>query len=80
MPMHFMMDLIGKFILSPQGHQYASTVIDMLTNYTWCRLLLTKEANEVVHAYLVNMYSKLAHKILSDNGTEFQNKLLHHFE
>ena len=32
MPMHFtVMDLIGKCKLSPQGYQYALTVIDMLT-------------------------------------------------
>ena len=36
MPMNFIsMDLIGKFKLSPHGHQYDLTVIDMLTNYTW---------------------------------------------
>ena len=35
MPMHFIvMDLIVKFKLLHQGHQYAFTVIDMLTNYT----------------------------------------------
>ena len=43
MPIHFIvMDLIGKFKPSPKGHQYALTVIDMLTNYTWCILLFTK--------------------------------------
>ena len=57
-PMHFIaMDLIGKFKPSSQGHQYALTVNDMLTNYTWCMLLFTEEADKVVHAYLVNVYS-----------------------
>ena len=72
MPMHYIViHLIGKFKLSPEGHQYALTVIYMLTNYTWCILLFTKEADEAVHAVLVNVYFKFGRslKILSDNGT-----------
>ena len=78
MPMHFIvMDLVGKFKPSYEGHQYALTVINMLANYKWCILLFTKEAKELVHTYLVNVYSKSGgpHKILLDNGTEFKNKL-----
>ena len=39
--------------------------------------VIYKENNEVVHVYLVNVFSKFggSHKILSDNGTEFKNKL-----
>ena len=76
--MHFTtMDLIGTFEVSPQGHQYALTVIDMLMNSTWCMLLFTKEANEVLHAYLVSVYSTFSgsHMILSDSTTEFKSKL-----
>ena len=59
MPMHFIvMDLIGKFKPSAYGYQYALTVIDMLMNCTRYILLLTKEADKVVHAYLVKVYSK----------------------
>ena len=49
----------------------------MLTNYTWCIPLFTKEADKVVHAYLVNVYSKFGgqHKVSSDNGNELKNKL-----
>ena len=58
MSMHFLvMDLIGKFKPSPQWDQYILIVIDMLNNYTWCITLFTKEADKVVHAYLVNEYS-----------------------
>ena len=46
-----MMDLIGKFNLSLQGHQYALAVIDILMNYIWCILLHTKDADKVVHTY-----------------------------
>ena len=44
MPMHLIaMGLIGKFKPSPQGHQYALTVRDMLMKYTWSILMeLTK--------------------------------------
>ena len=41
-PMHLIaMDFIGEFTPLPQGHQYALTVINMLTNYTWCIPLYT---------------------------------------
>ena len=49
-PMHFIvMNVIGKFKQSFQGHQYALTIIDILMNYTWCTPLHTKGAVEVVH-------------------------------
>ena len=46
-------------------------------NYEWCILLFTKEGDKVVHAYVFNVYSMFGgpHKILSDIGTEFKNKL-----
>ena len=78
-PMHFVtMDLIGTFKPLPQEHQYIHTVIDMLTSYTWCLPLYTKETDEIVHSYLVNVYLKFggSHKVLSVNGTEFKNKYL----
>ena len=42
----------------------------MLVSYTWCILLYTREADEVVHVYLDHIYSKLgdSHKIVLDNG------------
>ena len=77
-PVHFIvMDLIDKFTLLPQGHYSALTVIDMLTNYMWFIPLCTKEADRVVHAYLAYVYSMFdgLHRILSETGTEFMNKL-----
>ena len=55
----------------------ALTVIDMLTNFVWCIPLQTKTADEVIHAYLKNVYAQYggSQKILSDNGSEFKNKL-----
>ena len=49
----------------------------MLKNYTWCIPLFTKDVDKVVHAYLVNMYSKFggSHKILSESDMKFKNKL-----
>ena len=79
MHMHFIaMCPIDTFKLSLQRHQYTLTATDMFINYAWCILLFTKEADKVLHAYLVNVYSKFggSHKILSDNGTKFMNKLL----
>ena len=49
----------------------------MHTSYTFCIPLKTKTAEEVLQAYIRNVYSKFggSEKILSDNGTEFKNKL-----
>ena len=52
-------------------------VICMHTSYVFCIPLKTKTAEEVVQVYLSHMYSKFggSEKILSDNCTEFMNKL-----
>ena len=78
-PMQFIsMDLIGEFHpVSQQGHRYTLTVICMHTSYVFCIPLKSKTAEEVVQADLHHVYSKFggSEKILSDNGTEFKNKL-----
>ena len=45
--------------------------------YVFCIPLKTKTAEEVLQAYVDNVYSKFGGsiKILSDNGTEFKNKI-----
>ena len=49
----------------------------MYTSYVFCIPLKTKTAEEVLQAYIRNVYSKFSgsEKNLSDNGTEFKNKL-----
>ena len=49
----------------------------MLTGYVFCILLKTKTAEEVIQAYIDNIYSKFGGslKMLSDKGTEFKNKM-----
>ena len=49
----------------------------MLTGYVFCIPLKTKTAEEGLLAYIDNVYSKFGGslKILSDNGTEFKNKI-----
>ena len=78
-PMEFIsMDLIGElYPPSRSGHKYALTVICMLTGYVFCVPLKTKQASEVLQAYIDNIYAKFGGslKILSDNGTEFKNQL-----
>ena len=73
-PMDFMsMDSIGEFHPpSSQGNKYALTVICMLSGWTWCIPIPV-----VVKAYLKHVHHVFgpSHKILSDNGTEFINKL-----
>ena len=59
------MDLIGEVHLpTSRKHYYALTVISMLTGYVFCVPLKTKMAEEI---------SSL--KMLSNNGTEFKNKM-----
>ena len=78
-PMQFIsMDLIGEFHPpTTKAKRYALTVICMLTGYVFCIPLKTKSAEEVLQAYVDNVYSKFGGslKILSDNGTEFKNKI-----
>ena len=72
------MDLIGKFHPPTiRKHRYALTVICMLTGYVFCVPLKTKAAEEVIQAYIDNVYSKFGGslKMLSDNSTEFKNKV-----
>ena len=49
----------------------------MLTGYVFCIPLKSKQASEVLQAYIDNVYAKFGSslKILSDNGTEFKNQL-----
>ena len=78
-PMDFIcMDLIGEFHPpTSRGHRYALTAVCMLTGFTWCVPLKTKTAEEVAKAYMDHIYCKFGGsiKILTDNGTEFKNKL-----
>ena len=78
-PMQFIsMDLIGEFHPpTTKKNRYALTVICMLMGYVFCIPLRTKTAEEVIQAYIDNIYSKFGGSIksLNDNGTEFKNKI-----
>ena len=41
---------MDKYKPSTNGHQYAITVIDLLTIYVWCIPITMKEADKVMHA------------------------------
>ena len=72
------MDLIGEFHPpTSRGHHYALTAVCMLTGFTWCVPLKMKAAEEVAKAYMDHIYCSFGGsiKILTDNGTEFKNKL-----
>ena len=73
------MDLIGEFYPpTSRGHRYALTVMDMLTGFVFCAPLKSKKAEEVIQAYINEVYFRFgcSRKILSDNGMEFKNKML----
>ena len=77
-PMEFIsMDLVGRFTRTTDGHEYALTVICMLTGYVFCIPLKMKTAEEIVEKYLthVSFMFGVSRKILSGNGTEFKNSL-----
>ena len=67
-----------RYIPSPsaQGHKYALTAVCMLTGNVFCEPLKTKQAKEVVQTYIDHISCKFrgSLKILTDNGTEFQNE------
>ena len=69
---------IGEFHPpTTKGKRYALPVICMLLGYVFCIPLKTKTAEEVLQAYVDNMYLKFggSMKILSDNGTKLKNKI-----
>ena len=78
-PMQFIsMDFIGEFHPpTSRKHRYALTVMCMLMGYMFSVPLKTMTAEEVTQAYIDNVYSKFGGslKILSDNGTEFKNRV-----
>ena len=72
------MDLIGEFHpASSKGNRYALTAICMLTGFTFCIPLKSKKAEDVINAYINHICCPFgpSKKILTDNGTEFKNKL-----
>ena len=78
-PMEFIaMDLIGEFHpASSKGNRFALTAVCMLTGFTFCIPLKTKHAEDVIKAYIDHICCTFgpSRKILTDNGTEFKNKL-----
>ena len=72
------MDLIGEFHPpSSKGNRYALTAVCMLTGFTFCIPIKSKKAEDVMKAYTDNICCVFgpSKKILTDNGTEFKNKL-----
>ena len=72
------MDLIGEFHpASSKGNRYALTAVCMLTGFTFCIPLKSKCAEDVIKAYIDHICCPFrpSKKILTDNGTEFKNKL-----
>ena len=78
-PMEFIgMDLIGEFHpASSKGNRYALMAVCMLTGFTFCIPLKSKHAEDVIKAYIDHICCPFgpSKKILTDNGTEFKNKL-----
>ena len=78
-PMEFIaMDLIGEFHpASSKGNRFALTAVCMLTGFTFCIPLKSKCTEDVIKAYIDHICCTFgpSRKILTDNGTEFKNKL-----
>ena len=78
-PMEFIaMDLIGEFHqASTKGNRFALTAVCMLTGFMFCIPLKTKHAEDVIKAYIDRICCTFgpSRKILTDNSTEFKNKL-----
>ena len=52
------MNVMDYYKPSPMGPQYALTIMNFLINCVWSIPLVTKEEDEVMYVYLVNMYVK----------------------
>ena len=78
-PMEFIaMDLIGEFHpASSKGNRFALTAVCMLTGFTLCIPLKSKRAEDMIKAYIDHICCTFgpSRKILTDNDTEFKNKL-----
>ena len=78
-PMEFIaMDLIGEFHpTSSKGNRFTLTAVCMLTGFTFCIPLKSKCAEDVIKAYIDHICCTFgpSRRILTDNGTEFKNKL-----
>ena len=78
-PMEFIaMDLIGEFHpASSKGNRFTLTAVCMLTGFTFCIPLKSKCAEDMIKAYIDHICCTFgpSRKILTDNGTEFKNKL-----
>ena len=72
------MHLIGEFHpASSKGNRYALTEVCMLTGFTFSIPLKSKHAEDVIKAYIDHICCSFgpSRKILTDNGTEFKNRL-----
>ena len=72
------MDLIGEFHpTSSKGNRFALTAICMLTGFTFCLPSKSKPTEDVINAYINHICClfRPSKKILTDNETEFKNKL-----
>ena len=72
------MDLIGEFHpASSKGNRFALTAVCMLTGFTFCIPLKSKCAEDMIKAYINHICCTFGplRKILTDNGTEFKNKI-----
>ena len=78
-PMEFIaMDLVGEFHSpSSKGNRYVLTAVCMLTGFTFCIPIKSKKTEDVMKAYTDNICCvfRPSKKMLTDNGTEFKNKL-----
>ena len=72
------MDLIGEFHpASSKGNRFAFTAVCMLTGFTFCIPLKSKCTEDMIKTYIDHICCTFgpSRKILTDNGTEFKNKL-----
>ena len=72
------MDLIGEFHPpSSKGNRYTLMAVCMLTGFTFGIPIKSKKAEDVMKAYTDNICCvfRPSKKIITDNGTEFKNKL-----
>lgn len=72
-------DLFGELPITPSGHRYVFTAVDMFSKYLFCLPMQNKDTLSTAEA-LIQLISLFGcpQTLMSDNGTEFNSKVMTH--
>ncbi|KAL3111336.1 hypothetical protein niasHT_019566 [Heterodera trifolii] len=73
--------IFKRYLVTNRGHRYLLVAIDVLSKRLFVVPLKNKKAEEMLEAFkeLIEQMPMVPHRIFSDKGTEFKNKLVNNF-